>query len=84
MARGGLACWGFLFGFRLHNFAYGEPTIDKPAPSLVAKSTLDGQVFDLSKLRGDVVLVNYWGDMVRALPQGHAVTRHVLSPASPA
>ena len=40
-------------------FAYGEPTIDKPAPSLVV-STLDGQVFDLSKLRGDVVLVNYW------------------------
>ena len=23
-------------------------------------NTLDGQVFDLSKLRGDVVLVNYW------------------------
>ena len=23
-------------------------------------STLDGQVFDLRKLRGDVVLVNYW------------------------
>jgi cytochrome c biogenesis protein CcmG/thiol:disulfide interchange protein DsbE len=42
-----------------YSFAYGEPTIDKPAPSLVA-STLDGQVFDLSKLRGDVVLVNYW------------------------
>jgi cytochrome c biogenesis protein CcmG/thiol:disulfide interchange protein DsbE len=40
-------------------FACGEPTIDKPAPSLVV-STLDGQVFDLSKLRGDVVLVNYW------------------------
>ena len=40
-------------------FAYGEPTIDKPAPALVV-NTLDGQVFDLSKLRGDVVLVNYW------------------------
>jgi cytochrome c biogenesis protein CcmG/thiol:disulfide interchange protein DsbE len=40
-------------------FANGEPTIDKPAPSLVV-STLDGQVFDLSKLRGDVVLVSYW------------------------
>ena len=41
------------------SFAYGEPTIDKPAPALVV-NTLDGQVFDLSKLRGDVVLVNYW------------------------
>lgn len=39
--------------------AYGELTIDKPAPALVV-NTLDGQVFDLSKLRGDVVLVNYW------------------------
>ena len=40
-------------------FAYGELTIDKAAPALVV-NTLDGQVFDLSKLRGDVVLVNYW------------------------
>jgi len=42
-----------------YGFAQSEPTIDKLAPSLVV-STLDGQVFDLSKLRGDVVLVNYW------------------------
>ena len=40
-------------------FAHGEPAIDKPAPALVV-NTLDGQVFDLGKMRGDVVLVNYW------------------------
>jgi len=33
--------------------------IDQPAPSLVV-TALDGQIFDLGKLRGDVVLVNYW------------------------
>jgi peroxiredoxin len=48
-----------LLGLLAPTLAYGEPTIDKPAPSLVV-DTLDGQVFDLSKLRGDVVLVNYW------------------------
>ena len=40
-------------------FAHGEPAIDKPAPALVV-NTLDGQVFDLGKMRGEVVLVNYW------------------------
>jgi cytochrome c biogenesis protein CcmG, thiol:disulfide interchange protein DsbE len=39
--------------------ARAEPAIDQAAPALVA-GTLDGQVFDLGKLRGDVVLVNYW------------------------
>jgi len=48
-----------LLGLLAPTLACGEPTIDKPAPSLVV-STLDGQLFDLSKLRGDVVLVNYW------------------------
>ena len=33
--------------------------MDKPAPSLVL-TQLNGEVFDLSKLRGKVVLVNYW------------------------
>jgi cytochrome c biogenesis protein CcmG, thiol:disulfide interchange protein DsbE len=35
------------------------PQIDEPAPSLVL-STLDGSTFDLAKLRGKVVMVNYW------------------------
>ncbi|MGP0092730.1 MAG: TlpA family protein disulfide reductase [Xanthobacteraceae bacterium] len=35
------------------------PTMDEAAPSLVV-TELDGQTFDLSKLRGKVVLVNYW------------------------
>jgi len=38
---------------------FAEPVIDRPAPDLVA-DTLDGGVFDLGKLHGDVVLVNYW------------------------
>jgi thiol-disulfide isomerase/thioredoxin len=39
--------------------AGAEPTIGKPAPALVV-TELDGQTFDLGKLRGKVVLVNYW------------------------
>jgi thiol-disulfide isomerase/thioredoxin len=39
--------------------ARATPQIDEPAPSLVL-STLDGSTFDLSKLRGKVVMVNYW------------------------
>jgi cytochrome c biogenesis protein CcmG, thiol:disulfide interchange protein DsbE len=39
--------------------ASAEPVVDRPAPDLVA-DTLDGTVFDLGKLHGDVVLVNYW------------------------
>jgi len=54
---GAAPLWGLLA--LASGFAYGEPTIDKPAPALVA-NTLDGQVFDLGKLRGDVVLVSYW------------------------
>jgi len=41
------------------DFAWGSPALDQPAPSLTAVE-LDGQVFDLSKMRGKVVLVNYW------------------------
>ena len=44
-------------------FGYGPaqaaPSMDQPAPALVV-TQLDGQTFDLSKLRGKVVLVNYW------------------------
>ena len=39
--------------------AWSAPAIDQPAPALVLKQ-LNGEVFDLSKLRGKVVLVNYW------------------------
>jgi cytochrome c biogenesis protein CcmG/thiol:disulfide interchange protein DsbE len=35
------------------------PVIDQPAPSLIL-TQLNGEVFDLSKMRGKVVLVNYW------------------------
>jgi thiol-disulfide isomerase/thioredoxin len=39
--------------------AHAAPQIDEPAPSLVV-TTLDGSTFDLGKLRGKVVMVNYW------------------------
>ncbi len=35
------------------------PAMDAAAPALVL-TTLDGAAFDLAKLRGKVVLVNYW------------------------
>jgi len=53
----------FLFGcfvYALGNgLAWSSPIVDQPAPSLVL-TQLNGQVFDLSKMRGKVVLVNYW------------------------
>jgi cytochrome c biogenesis protein CcmG/thiol:disulfide interchange protein DsbE len=39
--------------------ALAAPPIDSSAPSLVV-TALDGQTFDLAKLHGKVVLVNYW------------------------
>ncbi len=39
--------------------ARAAPEIGKAAPALVV-NTLDGTTFDLAKLRGKVVLVNYW------------------------
>ena len=37
----------------------GPPMINEPAPPLILKK-LDGQTFDLSRMRGSVVLINYW------------------------
>jgi cytochrome c biogenesis protein CcmG, thiol:disulfide interchange protein DsbE len=39
--------------------ARATPVVDQPAPSLIL-AQLNGEPFDLSKLRGRVVLVNYW------------------------
>jgi cytochrome c biogenesis protein CcmG, thiol:disulfide interchange protein DsbE len=39
--------------------AVSAPQIGATAPALVA-TELDGKVFDLAKLKGKVVLVNYW------------------------
>ena len=41
------------------DFAWGAAIIDQPAPILVLTQT-DGRVFNLSEMRGRVVLVNYW------------------------
>ena len=41
------------------NQARAAPEIGKAAPALVI-TELNGQIFDLAKLRGKVVLVNYW------------------------
>jgi cytochrome c biogenesis protein CcmG, thiol:disulfide interchange protein DsbE len=39
--------------------ARAAPEMDQPAPALIA-TALDGETFDLAKLRGKVVLVNFW------------------------
>ena len=39
--------------------AFAAPRVGQPAPPFVGQ-TLDGQSFDLSKLRGHVVVVNLW------------------------
>ncbi len=52
--------WASLLALTLgSSFALAAPAIDAAAPSLVV-TALDGQTFDLGKLHGKVVLVNYW------------------------
>jgi len=50
-----------LFGWYLlsADTASAGPLLGQPAPSLVA-TELSGQTFNLSQLKGKVVLVNYW------------------------
>jgi len=59
--------------------ARAAPEIGKPAPELVV-SELDGTTFDLAKLRGKVVLVNYWATWCapcrKDMPKLDAFYRH--------
>jgi cytochrome c biogenesis protein CcmG/thiol:disulfide interchange protein DsbE len=57
--RFGVLATGFLCWVLGQGLACAAPVMDQPAPSLVL-TQLNGEVFDLSKLRGKVVLVNYW------------------------
>jgi cytochrome c biogenesis protein CcmG, thiol:disulfide interchange protein DsbE len=51
-----MACLGLAATWEI---AGAEPVMDEPAPPLVL-TTLDGQPFDLAKLRDKVVLINFW------------------------
>jgi len=42
-----------------NGLARGSPILDRSAPALIV-TKLDGRIFDLSEMRGKVVLVNYW------------------------
>jgi cytochrome c biogenesis protein CcmG, thiol:disulfide interchange protein DsbE len=59
--------------------ARAAPEIGKAAPELVV-TELDGQTFDLAKLRGKVVLVNYWATWCapcrKDMPKLDALYRH--------
>jgi cytochrome c biogenesis protein CcmG, thiol:disulfide interchange protein DsbE len=58
--RARAALLAFLIGSAaLCGAARATPQIDEPAPALVLR-TLDGSTFDLGKLHGKVVMVNYW------------------------
>jgi cytochrome c biogenesis protein CcmG, thiol:disulfide interchange protein DsbE len=56
----GVAALIVTVGFALPSGAAGAgPQIDEAAPALVL-TTLDGATFDLGKLHGKIVMVNYW------------------------
>jgi cytochrome c biogenesis protein CcmG/thiol:disulfide interchange protein DsbE len=50
---------GFIALVFANGIACAAPAINEAAPPLVA-TALDGQTFDLAKLHGKVVLVNFW------------------------
>jgi cytochrome c biogenesis protein CcmG, thiol:disulfide interchange protein DsbE len=50
---------GSIASVSANSIACAAPAMDEAAPPLVA-TALGGQTFDLSKLRGKVVLVNFW------------------------
>ena len=52
-------CVAAMVWFGLSRPTFATPAIGKPAPALVV-TELDGQIFDLAKLKGKVALVNYW------------------------
>ncbi len=55
----GMACAAIVWLAAASGLAHAAPEIDEAAPALVL-TALDGTTFDLAKLRGKVVLVNYW------------------------
>lgn len=60
-----IALWAVVLGLLIWRFgpqvgaAFGFGRLDEPAPDF-AVETLDGDTVRLAKLRGDVVLINFW------------------------